>query len=69
MLLNNSTAPYEQIECHQMTSHTTSNGVIFLNLNSNVINISFPHSTPRTISVDECDNLSKAPKTSQMLQF
>ena len=40
MLLNNSTAPYEQIECHQMTSQTTSNGVIFFNLNSKVINTS-----------------------------
>ena len=69
MLLNNSTAPYEQIECHQMTSQTTSNGVIFFNLNSNVINTSFPHSMSRTIAVDECDNLSKAPKFSQMLQF
>jgi hypothetical protein len=69
MLLNNSTAPYEQIECHQMTSQTTSNGVIFINLNSNVINLSFPHCMSRTIAVDECDNLSKAPKSSQMLQF
>jgi len=69
MLLNNSTAPYEQIECQQMTSQTTSNGVIFFNLNSNVIKTSFPHSMSRTIAVDECDNLPKAPKTSQMLQF
>ena len=69
MLLNNSTAPYELIECHQLTSQTTSNGAIFFNLNSNVINTSFPYTMPRTIAVGECDNLSKAPKSSQILQF
>jgi len=41
----------------------------FFNLNSNISNTNFPHSVPRSAAVDECDNLSKAPKTSQILLF
>jgi len=42
---------------------------IFFNSNLNIINTSIPHSMPRIKTVDECDNLQKAPKTSQILLF
>jgi hypothetical protein len=42
---------------------------IFFNLISNITNTTIPHSMSRITGVDECNNLLKAPKISQMLLF